>query len=98
MREIVISAVNEQGHKALQEHIDSYKKIGFINQMTMKMMGYSQEVLNQQPLSLSFKVNNKRMEAEHHFKAILEEIKTALELNGANCEHDLTFDFYGGIL
>ena len=87
-KKIKIQAITNKGKKALEQHIEETKKLGFKQKLIFKAAGYSQAVICHNPVIIQLTINNKHAEKDKFMDLIIDEITTALEENGAIKEKD----------
>jgi hypothetical protein len=90
LKRVTIIAKTQAGKEAIEKHIEESFKVGKIKKTMFKMMGFSQETITQNPLTLKIELSNKHYQAlikpEHFILPIID----ALKENGAIKNKDYT--------
>lgn len=71
------------GKNALEIHIRESRKIGFTQKTMLKQLGISQNIISNDPFTLSVNIKNKRLSQLINPDHILREIKDVMKKNGA---------------
>lgn len=92
MKEVKIICLTDIGKRALEIHLKESIKLRWDQKQMFKLLGFSQNVTNQDPFTLSLVLTNRRLSSQiqpDHFTGI---IKTCLETNGAKEDIDYKFE------
>jgi hypothetical protein len=81
---ITIIAKNEKGTLALQQHIKECVKLGKVQRFALRQLGYSQEVICDDPLTLQIYSKPGSIFSLAKPKHIIQEIDEAMKKNGAD--------------
>lgn len=92
MKEITITSISEEGDKAIQKHMDEFKKMSFKDRLIFKVSGYKQEVLSEKPYVLLLTLNNLHSRDPLFIELIRKEIEKAMLLNGATIDKDIKIE------
>lgn len=91
--EIKITALTEEGTKALEQHIAETAKLSFKNRLIFKTAGYKQEVLSIDPYIVSLIINNRQANNPNFICLIEDQIVNALKENGATKDTDYKLEW-----
>lgn len=82
MKEIIITASTEKGKKAIEQNQKESMKLKLKEKSMFKLMGYSQEYL-ENPKRAILRIKNPRYSTEEFIKVIKKEIIQSIKKNGA---------------
>lgn len=88
MKELKIKSLTNKGERALRTHLDEFKKMKLRQRLIFKTAGYSQKIIDNDPLSLLLMINNRHSRNPQFLDLITGEIKKALKKNGAEFNID----------
>lgn len=83
MKSVKIIAVNNKGKMALEHHVFESLKASKKNKLMFKMLGYSQEVISDNPYTLELSLRQKTFQVLVKCEDICKKIEEALNENGA---------------
>ena len=92
MNNLKIIAKTEEGKKAINQHISESHKQKLHVKIMFKQMGYHQELINTDPLTLEITLKNKRLGGMIKKEHFVREITEALKLNGAIMDIDYSIE------
>jgi ABC-type proline/glycine betaine transport system substrate-binding protein len=85
---ILIQAKTNKGKKALEQHNKETAKIGIQQKLIFKAAGYSQKIINTNPVILELTIRNNQIQKPLFLQLMIETIGEALKENGAEKDKD----------